>query len=78
MPLTKNKPRGTAKKKLRSLLPDSAATLTWEGKKFVAVPERDVDAWLEDLVDGIEATLALREDGKRLSQQDVKSRYGIE
>ncbi len=75
--LKKQTPRRT-KNKLRSLLPKSAQTVTWEGKKFVALPDQDIDAWLEDLVDGIEATLALRDPRLRISQADVKKRYGLE
>lgn len=77
MSAIKEKQRKTKKKTLRSLLPDSAATVVWEGKKFVALPDQDVDTWLEDLVDGIEATLALREKGPRLSHEEVKRRYNI-
>lgn len=77
MSTTQKKPRGARKKQLRSLLPESALAVVWEGKKFVAVPDKDVDSWLEDLIDGIEATLSLRDAGPRLSQAEVKKRYGI-
>lgn len=77
MPSTKSGAPRRAKGRLRSLLPESASTVIWEGRKFVALPDRDVDAWLEDLVDGIEATLALREDAPRLTQDEVKKRYGL-
>ncbi len=69
--------RGAARNALRALLPKTAQSVVWEGEKFVALPDQDVDGWLEDLVDGIEATLALRESGVRLSQDDVKKRYGL-
>lgn len=72
------KPRRTARNKLRSLLPETAQAVVWEGKKFVALPEQDVDAWLEDLVDGIEATLSLCDAGTRLSHSDIKKRYEID
>lgn len=78
MPTVKKRTPRKAKNKLRSLLPKSAQTVTWEGQKFVALPDHDIDAWLEDLVDGIEATLAMRDSRPRLSQADVKKRYGLE
>ncbi len=78
MTATHRKQRRTARKTLRELLPETAQSVVWEGKKFVALPDQDIDVWLEDLVDGIEATVALREGGPRLSQEDVKKRYGLE
>ncbi len=77
MTTTHKKPRRTRRSRLRSLLPETAQAVVWEGEKFVALPEREVDGWLEDLVDGIEATIALRESGSRLSGDEVKKRYGL-
>lgn len=71
------RPRRAARSKLRALLPETAKAVVWEGKKFVALPDRDVDGWLEDLVDGIEASLSLREGGPGLSHDEVKKRYGL-
>ncbi len=78
MPVARTKQRRTGKNKLRALLPESASTVIWEGRKFVALPDQEVDAWLEDLVDGIESTLAMRDKSRRLTQDEVKKRYGIE
>jgi len=78
MPTIKKQPRQPAKNKLRTLLPKSAKTVTWEGTKFVALPDQDIDAWLEDLVDGIEATLSMHDVSPRLSQADIKKRYDME
>ena len=47
---------------IRKLLPPSAATVIFAGKSFVALPEQDVDDWLADLVDAIEAALCLTYD----------------
>lgn len=77
MTAIQKKPRRAAKPNFRRLLPETAQAVVWEGKKFVALPEQEVDGWLEDLIDGIESTIALREDGARLSQDDVKKRYGL-
>ncbi len=73
----KRKKTPRASKKLMTLLPESALTVVWEGKKFVALPEQDIYDWLENLVDGIEATAAMRDKSPMLSQADIKKRYGI-
>lgn len=78
MSTAQKRQRRTAGNKLRSLLPKSAQSVVWEGKKFVALPDGDIDGWLEDLVDGIEATVAMREAADRMSQSDVKKRYDME
>ncbi len=75
--ILQKRPRRTPKSKLRALLPKTARSVVWEGEKFVALPEQEVDEWLEDLIDGIEATVSLREGGPSLSQEEACKLLGL-